>query len=96
MITIIGELLLEANLHPLRVYFEAQCANAAEKAKRMSLNDPMYKLVTSKAPPTRLLKTKQSFQHVSIDIFNEMKWREGRVNDNGNEIFGVGVILQEN
>jgi ribonuclease HI len=88
--TIIDELLLEANLRPLSVYFKSQCANAAEKAKRMPPGDPMSIMVAGRVPPSRLIKTAESFQHVSNRIFNEMKWREGRVNDNGYEITGEG------
>jgi hypothetical protein len=56
----------------------------------MPLGDPMSIMVAGRVLHSRLIKTAESIQHVSNRIFNDMKLREGRVNDNGNDITGEG------
>ena len=88
--TRIEDLLMEANLYPLKIYYEAQCANAAEKARRMPFGDPLHTIASGALPPSRLVKTGKTWQQVSNKIFDDLHWRIGRINANGNEIPGVG------
>jgi hypothetical protein len=78
--------LLEANLELLQVYMDAACAVAAEKYRRMPKNDPLAIMTLSVTPPSRLMKTAESGQHVSDRVLTACGFRIGRLTSGGNEI----------
>jgi ribonuclease HI len=93
--TSVPYLLLEAKLNSVKVCCEVLCAVVAEKARRMGTDDPMTVMVKSTSPPSRLMKTAESWQHVSDNILNQCGLRVGRLTAAGNEIVPGGGSVKD-
>ena len=93
--TNIEALLLEANLEPLSVGYEKQCAVMGERARRMGEGDPLTIMASKAPPPSRLLKTAQSWEQLSDEILHGCGLRVGRVTNTGNEIVAMGVSVKD-
>jgi hypothetical protein len=78
--------LLEANSEPLHVYMDGACAVAAEKYRRMPKNDPLAIMTLSATSPSRLMRTAESWQHVSDIVFTACGLRIGRLTSVGNKM----------
>jgi hypothetical protein len=73
--TNIEALLFEANLVPLRVKYDVDCAIAVERARRMPEGDHLRISAYKPLPPSRLQKTGKCWQHVGDGCLKGAKCR---------------------
>ncbi len=67
----------EAQREPLNVKIDGACAVAAEKYRRMPKNNPLAIMALSATPPSRLMKTAESWHHRSDKVLTDCRLRIG-------------------
>ena len=85
--TKIEALLLEANIKPVKCYYDIDCIKAAETARRRPAGDPLLIMTTNALPPSNKKKTPHSWHHASQKLLEDvMGCRVGRLSSNGNPV----------